>query len=90
MCHNDDREHEQQWDQFRAKENPALLDDTPLLHDFLIACHQARTRPLPGISPLQIRDRAKLEELAGGTYGPAELEYCRLIAPFGRPPAAGP
>jgi len=48
-----------QWHpEFRAKENPALLDDTPLLHDFLIACHQARSRPLPGISPLQIRDRA--------------------------------
>jgi CRP-like cAMP-binding protein len=31
-----------------------------------------------------IRDREKLEELAGESYGPAEAEYRRLIAPFGR------
>ena len=33
-----------------------------------------------------IRDREKLEELAGDSYGPAEAEYRRLVAPFGRSP----
>jgi CRP-like cAMP-binding protein len=31
-----------------------------------------------------IRDRAKLEELAGDSYGVPEREYSRLIAPFGK------
>jgi CRP-like cAMP-binding protein len=31
-----------------------------------------------------IRDRAKLEEVAGDSYGVPEREYCRLIAPFGK------
>jgi CRP-like cAMP-binding protein len=30
-----------------------------------------------------ILDREKLEDLAGDSYGPAEAEYRRLIAPFG-------
>ena len=30
-----------------------------------------------------IRDRDRLEELAGDSYGPAEAEYRRLIGPFG-------
>lgn len=33
-----------------------------------------------------IRDRRKLEELAGETYGPAEAEYRRLIGAFGASP----
>ena len=31
-----------------------------------------------------IRDRAKLEEIAGDSYGVPEAEYRRLIGPFGR------
>ena len=31
-----------------------------------------------------VLDRAKLEDLAGATYGPAEAEYNRLIGPFGK------
>jgi hypothetical protein len=31
-----------------------------------------------------VRDRAKLEDLAGDAYGEPEGEYRRLIAPFGR------
>jgi CRP-like cAMP-binding protein len=31
-----------------------------------------------------VRDRAKLEELAGDAYGLAEAEYRRLVGPFGR------
>ncbi|WP_313082780.1 type 1 glutamine amidotransferase [Pulveribacter sp.] len=47
-----------QWHpEFRARDG-ALLDDTPLLHDFLAACQRARARPRPGHSPLRIRDRA--------------------------------
>jgi len=33
---------------------------------------------------LVIKDRAKLLQLADGTYGRAEAEYTRLIAPFGK------
>lgn len=33
-----------------------------------------------------IRDRAKLEELAGDGYGLAEAEYRRLIGPLGPSP----
>lgn len=33
---------------------------------------------------VMIRDRDKLEELAGDAYGMPEAEYRRLIAPFGR------
>ena len=36
-----------------------------------------------------ILDRAKLEELAGDSYGQPEAEYRRLIGPFGRSPGAG-
>jgi putative glutamine amidotransferase len=47
-----------QWHpEFRAASGSAL-DDSPLLHDFLAACADARARPRPGHSPLQIRDRA--------------------------------
>ena len=31
-----------------------------------------------------IRDREKLEDLAGDSYGPAEAEYQRLIGPLGK------
>jgi len=31
-----------------------------------------------------VRDRAKLEQIAGETYGDAEADYRRLIAPFGK------
>jgi CRP-like cAMP-binding protein len=31
-----------------------------------------------------ITDRARLEEIAGDSYGPAEAEYRRLIGPFGK------
>jgi CRP-like cAMP-binding protein len=31
-----------------------------------------------------VRDRARLEEIAGDSYGEAEAEYRRLIGPFGR------
>jgi CRP-like cAMP-binding protein len=31
-----------------------------------------------------IRDRGRLEEIAGDSYGEAEKEYRRLLAPFGR------
>ena len=31
-----------------------------------------------------VRDRARLEEIAGDSYGEAEREYIRLLAPFGR------
>ena len=34
------------------------VDDTAILNDFLSACSAARSRPFPGHSPLQIRDRA--------------------------------
>jgi CRP-like cAMP-binding protein len=34
-----------------------------------------------------IRDRGKLEELAGDGYGVAEAEYRRLIGPLGSPPS---
>lgn len=48
-----------QWHpEFRAASG-AMLDDTPLLHDFLAACADARARPRPGHSPLHIRDRAE-------------------------------
>ncbi len=47
-----------QWHpEFRAKSG-AVLDDTPILHDFLAACQLARELPRPGRSPLHIRDRA--------------------------------
>ena len=47
-----------QWHpEFRAR-NGAALDDSPLLNDFLSACADARSRPRPGRSPMQIRDRA--------------------------------
>ncbi len=47
-----------QWHpEFRARDG-AVLDDTPLLQDFLAACQAARARPRPGRSPLRIRDRA--------------------------------
>jgi CRP-like cAMP-binding protein len=32
---------------------------------------------------ITISDRARLEDIAGACYGPAEAEYQRLIAPFG-------
>jgi hypothetical protein len=35
-----------------------------------------------------IRDRARLEEIAGDSYGEAEREYLRLLGPFGK--SAGP
>ena len=31
-----------------------------------------------------IRDRQRLEEIAGDAYGQAEAEYRRLIGPFGK------
>jgi CRP-like cAMP-binding protein len=34
-----------------------------------------------------IRDRPRLQEIAGSSYGGAEAEYARLIAPFGKGPA---
>jgi hypothetical protein len=37
-----------------------------------------------------IRNREKLEELAGDSYGVPEAEYRRLIGPFGRSAAAMP
>ncbi|MBS0301809.1 MAG: gamma-glutamyl-gamma-aminobutyrate hydrolase family protein, partial [Proteobacteria bacterium] len=47
-----------QWHpEFRSRDG-VTLDDTPLLHDFLAACSEARARPRPGHSPLRIRDRA--------------------------------
>jgi len=48
-----------QWHpEFRAKSG-AVMDDTPILQDFLAACEQYRSRPpRPGHSPLHIRDRA--------------------------------
>jgi putative glutamine amidotransferase len=48
-----------QWHpEFRARGESSMLDDTPLLQDFLAACTQARIRPAPSHSPFQIRDRA--------------------------------
>lgn len=42
---------------------------------------------------VQVRDRARLEEIAGEAYGDAEEDYRRLIGPFGKSarcaPAAG-
>lgn len=37
---------------------------------------------------ITVRDRARLEEIAGDSYGRAEAEYRRLIGPFGRGAAA--
>ena len=37
---------------------------------------------------LLVRDREKLETLAGENYGPAEASYRALIAPFGKVPAS--
>ena len=36
-----------------------------------------------------IRDRDRLHEIAGPSYGGAEAEYARLIAPFGKTPHGG-
>ena len=47
-----------QWHpEFRAR-SATVLDDTPILNDFLAACQAARSRPRPGPGPLHIRDRA--------------------------------
>ncbi|MBB4619699.1 Crp/Fnr family transcriptional regulator [Sphingomonas abaci] len=37
---------------------------------------------------ITVRDRARLEEIAGDSYGRAEAEYRRLVGPFGRGAAA--
>jgi CRP-like cAMP-binding protein len=47
------------------------------------AIHNARGR-------LIIRDRARLEEIAGDTYGEVEATYRTLIGPFGKGNAATP
>ena len=48
-----------QWHpEFRATGEGRMLDDTPLLQDFLAACARARILPAPSHSPFQIRDRA--------------------------------
>jgi hypothetical protein len=47
------------------------------------AIHNARGR-------LVIRDRARLEEIAGDTYGEVEATYRTLIGPFGKGNAASP
>ena len=47
-----------QWHPEFRSPGGITLDDSPLLHDFLAACNRARTRPRPGLGPLQIRDRA--------------------------------
>ena len=78
-------------------------DGLPLTHEFLsimlgvhrpgvtVALHlleeAGMIRAKRGL--ITMLDRGKLREAAGGSYGPAEAEYERLIGPFGRP-AAGP
>ena len=47
-----------QWHPEFDARSGAILDPAPLLADFLAACRVAQTRPRPGASPLQVRDRA--------------------------------
>jgi len=47
-----------QWHPEFHKIGSQTVDDTAILNDFLAACSTARSRPFPGHSPLQIRDRA--------------------------------
>ena len=75
-------------------------DAIPLTHDFIgmmIAAERSGVTVslhiLEGAGMIRskrgrviIRDREKLEELAGDSYGVPELEYRRLIGPFGRSP----
>lgn len=73
-------------------------DEIHLTHDFMammIASQRSGVtitlHVLEGIGAIRskrgrviVRDRAKLEDLAGDAYGEPEGEYRRLIAPFGR------
>jgi CRP-like cAMP-binding protein len=71
-------------------------DELPLTHEFL-SIMLATRRPsvtlaiqvIEGYGAIRamrglivVRDRARLRELAGQSYGPAEAEYERLIGPF--------
>lgn len=47
-----------QWHPEFNQNGSNTLDDTPILYDFLDACARAKVQPTPGLSPLQIRDRA--------------------------------
>ncbi|MES2188141.1 MAG: type 1 glutamine amidotransferase [Pseudomonadota bacterium] len=47
-----------QWHPEFHKAGADTLDDTAILNDFLEAAEVARVKPLPGRSPLKIRDRA--------------------------------
>jgi CRP-like cAMP-binding protein len=71
-------------------------DDLPLVHEFLDLMLGVRrsgvtiaVQMLEGVGMIratrgliQVRDRAKLEETAGGSYGVPEAEYRRLIGEF--------
>jgi len=71
-------------------------DDLPLVHEFLSMMLGVRrpgvtiaVQTLEGAGVIKakrghiiVRDRAKLEEAAGGSYGVPEAEYRRLFGPF--------
>jgi len=72
----------------------SMRESIPMVHEFLAAMLAVRrsgvttaTHVLEGYGAIKasrgtitIRDRAKLIELAGGSYGTAEAEYDRLMA----------
>jgi CRP-like cAMP-binding protein len=74
-------------------------DDIPLTHEFMAMMLGVRRsgvtvtlhmlEGLNGIAAkrglITIRDRARLEEIAGEAYGVPEAEYRRLLGPFGKP-----
>ncbi|HEX8447262.1 MAG TPA: Crp/Fnr family transcriptional regulator [Sphingomonas sp.] len=76
-------------------------DDVPLTHEFMAIMLAVRRsgvtvtlHTLEGTGAIRstrglvtIRDRQRLEEIAGECYGAPESEYRRLLGPFGRSPA---